>query len=1178
MTRTPLELPSHVSASTRVRFWSRSTTDGVGFGRVARRMGRIAGLLAVLGCVAAPLPSVWAEGLPVTTFVSTPNPSHIGDPVTFTATVVQPTAATGTVTFKEGATELGTATLGASADSSNLSVGGNHNCALSSGGGVECWGSNAWGQLGDGTNTDRRTPAPVSGVSDAIAVASGGNHVCALLRSGSVKCWGYNTFGELGDGTTTERNVPVAVSGLSGAIAIAAGADHTCAVLQDGTVRCWGENSQGQLGDGSTTNRLTPVAVKDLTGASSVSAGGIHTCALTSVGEVWCWGHNVQGQLGDGTTTSSKTPVAVAGLSDATAIAVGNKHSCALTGTGTVMCWGENDYGEIGDGSSTNRSSPVAVSGLGGVVQLKAGSLHNCALLSTGTMKCWGRGFYGELGNGATAIRRVPDDVSGLTGAVAISAGVHHTCALTSAGMMMCWGANWNGEVGDDTTTQRTTPVDAFARPVHIRARLTTAALAIGAHSIVAAYSGDGAYPADQSGFRVQVVTPPASTTVLTSSKSPTVTGETVTLTATVTSASGTPTGTVEFTWPGGSLGTATLSGGVGTLDTAVLPVGDNTITAAYGGDTDHAASSGTVGQTVGRADTTTALGASGSSAVFGQSVTFTATMTAAAPGSGAPAGGTVDFRVDEASAGTGTVSGGSASWSTSGLPLGSHAVVAVFSGDTDYVGSTSLGVTVTIKAPTTTTLVPSSTKTLPGGPVTLTATVTVGAPGTGTAAGSVDFRDGGATIATVGLSGSGSASLTRVLATGTHALTAVYGGSSTLATSTSSGVAVAVDPRVGPEFRINTRTVGSQQMPALATLKSHGFVVAWTSKGQDGAGWGVYGQRYKANGAKDGIEFRVNTTTADDQTAPAVVGTADGGFTVGWIAQTAAAKSLGIRAQRYGASGAKAGGEFRVDTTAGTRQSPPGLAARSAGGFLATWLSNASSGGGFGVKVQLHGPTGTKIGGEVKLGTTAMAVVSTPAAATLTGGTHVVVWASAAKVGANPVIRAQRLSATGAKLGGEIAVTGATWAQSDSVVAATSDGGFVVAWTATGLDGSAKGVHAQRYTATGAKAGATFRVNTTTAGDQCEPGLAARPGGGFTVAWTSNGQDGSGKSVHAQRFSAAGTRIDGELRINTTTANHQWQPSLGIPTATDFVAAWTSLGQDGNLEGVYGQRFAIAP
>lgn len=79
-------------------------------------------------------------------------------------------------------------------------------------------------------------------------------------------------------------------------------------------------------------------------------------------------------------------------------------------------------------------------------------------------------------------------------------------------------------------------------------------------------------------------------------------------------------------------------------------------------------------------------------------------------------------------------------------------------------------------------------------------------------------------------------------------------------------------------------------------------------------------------------------------------------------------------------------------------------------------------------------------------------------------------------------------------------------------------------------------------------------------------------------MAWTSNGQDGSGKSVHAQRFSAAGTRIDGELRINTTTANHQWQPSLGIPTATDFVAAWTSLGQDGNLEGVYGQRFAIAP
>lgn len=868
----------------------------------------------------------------------------------------------------------------------------------------------------------------------------------------------------------------------------------------------------------------------------------------------------------------------VAGLSDATAVSAGEKHSCALTGTGTVMCWGENDYGEIGDGSSTNRSSPVAVSGLGGVIQLKAGSLHNCALLSTGTMKCWGGGLYGELGNGATAIRRVPDNVSGLTGAVAISAGAHHTCALTSAGMMMCWGANWNGEVGDGTTTQRTTPVAAFARPVHIRARFATAALAIGAHSIVAAYSGDGTYPADQSGFRVQVVTPPASTTVLASSKSSTVTGETVTLTATVTAASGTPAGTVDFTWSGGSLGTATLSGGVGTLKTSALPAGDHTLTAAYGGSADHAASSGSVGQTVGRADTTTALGASGSSAVFGQSVTFTATMAAAAPGSGAPAGGTVDFRVDEASSGTGTVSGGSASWSTSGLPLGSHAVVAVFSGDTDYVGSTSLGVTVTIKAPTTTTLVPSSTKTLPGGPVTLTATVTVGAPGTGTAAGSVDFKDNGSTIATVALSGTGSASLTRALATGSHALTAVYGGSPTLATSTSSGVTVAVDPRVGPEFRINTRTVGSQQMPALAALKSRGFVVAWASKGQDGAGWGVYGQRYKSNGVKDGTEFRINTTTADDQTAPAVIGTADGGFTVAWIAQTAAAKSLGLRAQRHGATGAKAGGEFRIDTTAGTRQSPPALAPRSGGGFLATWLSNAPSGGTFGVKAQLHGPTGTKVGGEVKFGTTPMAVVSTPSAATLTGGTHVVVWASAAKVGANPAIRAQRLSATGAKLGGEIAVTGATWAQSEPTVAATSDGGFVVAWTALGQDGSAKGVYAQRHTATGAKAGATFRANSRTAGDQFEPSLAARPGGGFSVAWTSTGQDGSGNGIYARRFSASGVPVDGEFRINTTTANHQAQPSLGIPTAAEFLGVWTSLAQDGNLEGVYGQRFAIAP
>jgi alpha-tubulin suppressor-like RCC1 family protein/lysophospholipase L1-like esterase len=344
-----------------------------------------------------------------------------------------------------------------------ISAGNGHSCAVLGDGTARCWGANGYGELGDGTTTDRPTPVAVSGLSGAVAISAGAGHSCAVLGDGTARCWGGNYWGQLGDGTTTGSPTPVAVSGLSGAVAISAGDDHSCAVLANGTARCWGRNDVGQLGDGTTTDSPTPVVVSGLSGAVTISAGASHSCALLENGTARCWGDNYRGELGDGTTANRSTPVVVSGLSGAVTISAGVHHSCAVLGSGAARCWGANGDGELGDGTTTDRPTPVAVSGLSGAVAVSTGTWHSCAVLGDGTARCWGGNYWGQLGDGTTTGSRTPVAVSGLTGAVAISAGASHSCAVLGNGSARCWGHNYWGQLGDGTTANRSTPVAVVA-------------------------------------------------------------------------------------------------------------------------------------------------------------------------------------------------------------------------------------------------------------------------------------------------------------------------------------------------------------------------------------------------------------------------------------------------------------------------------------------------------------------------------------------------------------------------------------------------------------------------------------------------------------------------------------------------------------------------------------------
>ncbi len=268
----------------------------------------------------------------------------------------------------------------------------------------------------------------------------------------------------------------------------------------------------------------------------------------------------------------------------------------------------------------------------------------------------------------------------------------------------------------------------------------------------------------------------------LTSSVNPSVFGQSITFTATVSGAGGTPTGTVTFLDGGSSIGTGAMVGGVATLTTSSIAVGGHTITAAYGGDVSFNTSSGALTgtpQVVSKANTSTAVTSSVNPSMFGQSVTFTVTVTAAAPGSGTPTG-TVTFLDGGSPFVTRTLASGSATLATSALVVGNHTITTSYAGDGSFNGSAGAltgNPQVVNTANTTTAVTSSSNPQSYGLVVTFTATVSAASPGSGTPTGTVTFLDGGSPIATRTLA-SGSANLaTSALAVGNHTITTSYGG-----------------------------------------------------------------------------------------------------------------------------------------------------------------------------------------------------------------------------------------------------------------------------------------------------------------------------------------------------------------------------------------------------------------
>ena len=374
---------------------------------------------------------------------------------------------------------------------------------------VQCWGSNAYGQLGVGSNAITSSVQPLyvcaPGVTsctgsvpnanmlkNVTAISVGTGTVCALTTAGAVDCWGYNANYQVGNNNQNDQYSPVQII-ASGASAISApNPDVGCALLSNTTVKCWGYNVDGAVGNYSTEVAKTPEYVcatattagtctTNLTGATAISTNGDTSCAVITGGTIECWGYGLNGQLGNGTTSFtdpftgeaasySLLPVTVSGISTATAVSVGQYEVCALLSDTTVKCWGDNTFGELGNSSTTSSLTPVAVSGLSGVTQIDVGGDYACATAGANGY-CWGYGNSGRLGNASTALAAFSYDLNGasslqtspalvcataspctsssdpLSSVTYVAAGDIFTCAIGASSYVYCFGDNTYGQL-----------------------------------------------------------------------------------------------------------------------------------------------------------------------------------------------------------------------------------------------------------------------------------------------------------------------------------------------------------------------------------------------------------------------------------------------------------------------------------------------------------------------------------------------------------------------------------------------------------------------------------------------------------------------------------------------------------------------------------------------------------
>lgn len=364
-----------------------------------------------------------------------------------------------------------------------IATGANFSMALGDDGSIWAWGENGYGQLGDGTIVNRRTPVRVKFNERARTIACGSYHTLIVDEAGNLWGWGQNDAGQLGDADGKPSPLPkkirdIAGNQISNIIGIAAGVEHSLALTREGKILAFGGNSYGQLGRGviSETGQPLPVVGATYGGQLShvvaIAAGQYHSMALLKDGSAWAWGNNASGQLGDFSQTDSPAPGRISdpsnggAISNIKSISAGGNRSIVIKGDGTAWEWGERTLGAVDGG--TFQSVPKEIyrgsDNFMGAARASLGRSHSIILRRDGRPLSWGRNLSGQLGDDSHAASAAPTLVSGVGGEgppldlISIAAGESHSLGLSRDGNIYAWGDNSFGQLGDGSPTDSESP------------------------------------------------------------------------------------------------------------------------------------------------------------------------------------------------------------------------------------------------------------------------------------------------------------------------------------------------------------------------------------------------------------------------------------------------------------------------------------------------------------------------------------------------------------------------------------------------------------------------------------------------------------------------------------------------------------------------------------------------